>query len=52
MAEEKPVIASEMSKMAVEPMLAIEKKLVGYSLLLGALLLAALAITSTYFFRA
>ncbi len=41
MAEE-PKIAEELGKMPAEPMLPVEKKLVGFSLILGVVLLGLL----------
>jgi hypothetical protein len=43
--DDKPRIAEELSKMHTEPLLPIEKKLIGWSLILGIFLLAALILT-------
>jgi len=51
MAEEKPKLGDELSHMAEEPLLPVEKKLIAYSLLLGALLLGLLAFLSAHFFK-
>ena len=42
---DKPQIAEELSKMHVEPLLPIEKKLIAWSLILGIFLLAVLILT-------
>jgi hypothetical protein len=44
-----PRIADEIRKMAVEPLLPIEKKLIGWSLGLGIVLLVVLVIVSKMF---
>lgn len=41
-----PTVASEMGKMAAEPLLPIEKKLIGWSLGLGLVLLVILGLIS------
>ena len=51
MADEKPKIAEELSRMQEEPLLPVEKKLIGYSLLLGVILLAVLAWISLTFYK-
>ena len=45
-------IKEEMEKMEYEPLLPIEKKLIGWSLILGVVLLAVLAWVSYTFFPA
>ena len=50
MADEKPKIAEELSKMQEEPLLPVEKKLIAWSLGLGVVLLAVLAWVSSAFF--
>ncbi len=50
MAEEKPKIAEELSRMEDEPLLPIEKKLILYSIVLGLVLLGALYWVSVAFF--
>jgi hypothetical protein len=52
MAENKPKIAEEISKMQEEPLLPVEKKLIAWSLLLGIALLVVLAWVSATFFGA
>jgi hypothetical protein len=47
-----PVLAEEIAKMEYEPLLPIEKKLIAYSLLLGAVLLGILIWISYTFFPA
>ena len=47
---EQPKLAEEMKKMEREPLLPVEKKLIGYSLLLGAILLGLLVFISYEFF--
>ncbi len=48
--EQQPKIGEEMRKMPVEPLLPIEKKLIGWSLGLGVVLMAVLVfISRTYF---
>jgi hypothetical protein len=49
---EEPKIAEEMQKMVYEPLLPIEKKLIGWSLGLGIALLIALVVVARVFFRA
>ena len=49
---EKPKIGEEIQKMPYEPLLPIEKKLIGWSLGLGIVLLAVLAIVSRIYFHA
>jgi hypothetical protein len=51
MADEKPRIAEELSRMQDEPLLPVEKKLIAYSLILGVVLLALLAWISLTFYR-
>jgi hypothetical protein len=51
MADEKPRIAEELSKMKEEPILPIEKQLIVYSLLLGVVLLVVFAWISFTFFN-
>jgi hypothetical protein len=46
MAQEQPKIGDEMSKMAYEPLLPVEKKLITWSLGLGIVLLVVLALIS------
>ena len=45
-----PKIAEELKKMEWEPLLPVEKKLIGYSLLLGTVLLGILVWVSYTFF--
>jgi hypothetical protein len=52
MAEEKPKLAEEMSKMREEPLLPVEKKLIAYSLILGVALMGLLYWVSSTFFVA
>ena len=47
---EQQKISEEMKKMAYEPLLPVEKKLIGYSLLLGVVLLGLLVWISYTFF--
>ncbi len=47
---EEPKIAEELKKMEYEPLLPVEKKLIGYSLVLGTLLLVVLVWVSYTFF--
>jgi hypothetical protein len=47
---EPPKIADELKKMAAEPLLPIEKKLVAYSLILGVVLLAILILVNRAIF--
>lgn len=48
---EQPKIAEEMQKMAYEPLLPIEKKLIGWSLGLGIVLLIALLAVAHLFLK-
>jgi hypothetical protein len=48
---ESPKLAEELQKMQYEPLLPIENKLVGWSVLLGLLLLGALMWISRAFFH-
>jgi hypothetical protein len=48
---EKPKVGEEMRKMAHEPLLPIEKKLIGWSFGLGVVLLIVLVFISKAFFR-
>jgi len=50
--EQQPKIGEEMQKMPYEPLLPIEKKLIGWSLGLGVVLLAILIFISYTFFPA
>jgi len=50
--EQRPKINEEMQKMPYEPLLPIEKKLIGWSLGLGVVLLVILVIMSYTFFPA
>lgn len=50
--EQRPKIGEEMQKMPYEPLLPIEKKLIGWSLGLGVVLLAILIFISYTFFPA
>jgi hypothetical protein len=43
---EQPKVAQELEKMAVEPLLPIEKKLIGWSLGLGIVLLVILVVAT------
>jgi hypothetical protein len=47
---EQPKIAEELKKMEYEPLLPIEKKLIGWSIVLGFVLLGALVWISYTFF--
>lgn len=47
---EEPKLAEELKKMEYEPLLPVEKKLISYSLILGAVLLGALVWISYTFF--
>ncbi len=47
---EGPKIAEELKKMEYEPLLPVEKKLIGYSLILGVVLLGLLVWVSYTFF--
>jgi len=49
---EQPKIAEEMQKMAYEPLLPIEKKLIGWSLGLGIVLLIVLLVVARVFLKA
>ena len=49
---EQPKIAEEMQKMAYEPLLPIEKKLIGWSLGLGIVLLIVLLVVARLFLKA
>ena len=49
---EQPKIAEEMRKMAYEPLLPIEKKLIGWSLGLGVALLIVLLVVARVFLKA
>jgi hypothetical protein len=49
---EQPRIAEEMRKMAHEPLLPIEKKLIGWSLGLGIALLVVLLVVARVFLKA
>ena len=49
---EQPRIGEEIQKMAHEPLLPIEKKLIGWSLGLGIFLLVVLLVVARVFFRA
>jgi hypothetical protein len=46
MPQQEPKIADEMNKMAYEPLLPVEKKLITWSLTLGIVLLVVLAVIS------
>jgi hypothetical protein len=50
MSQEQPKIADEMGKMAYEPLLPVEKKLISWSLAVGIVLLVALAFVSRMLF--
>ncbi len=50
MAAEEPKLAEELGKMEYEPLLPVEKKLIGYSLILGTILLGILVWVSYTFF--
>jgi len=50
-AEAQPKLAEELQKMPYEPLLPIEKKLIGWSILLGVFLLAVLVWVSRTFFE-
>jgi hypothetical protein len=50
--EQPPNIGEEMRKMPVEPLLPIEKKLIGWSLGLGVVLMAVLIVVSRIWFPA
>jgi hypothetical protein len=49
MAQGQPKLADEMQKMVYEPLLPIEKKLIGWSLSLGIILLVVLVLISRMF---
>ena len=49
---EQPKIAEEMRKMSYEPLLPIEKKLIGWSLGLGIALLIVLLVVARVFLKA
>ena len=49
---EQPRISEEMQKMAYEPLLPIEKKLIGWSLGLGIALLVVLLVVARVFLKA
>jgi len=49
---EQPKIAEEMQKMPYEPLLPIEKKLIGWSLGLGIALLVVLLVVARVFLKA
>jgi len=49
MPEQQPKLADEMRKMHAEPLLPVEKKLIGWSLGLGIVLLVALVAISRLF---
>jgi len=49
---EQPKIAEEMQKMAYEPLLPVEKKLIGWSLGLGIVLLIVLLAVARFFLKA
>lgn len=48
--EEEPKFSDELKKMEYEPLLPVEKKLIGWSIGLGIILLAALIWISSAFF--
>jgi len=48
--KEEPNLVEELSRMEWEPLVATEKKLIGYSIALGIVLLAVLYWVSTAFF--
>ncbi|MGH8709973.1 MAG: hypothetical protein ACREVA_01445 [Burkholderiales bacterium] len=50
--EQQPKISEEMQKMPYEPLLPVEKKLIGWSLGLGVVLLVILVFISYTFFPA
>jgi hypothetical protein len=45
---DEPVIGEELKKMAAEPLLPVEKKLIGWSLGIGIVLLVVLALLNRY----
>jgi hypothetical protein len=49
---EQPKLADEMQKMAYEPLLPVEKKLIGWSLGLGIVLLVVLVVVVRVFVKA
>jgi hypothetical protein len=49
MSQQKPKLADEMGKMAHEPLLPVEKKLITWSLAVGIVLLIVLAVISRMF---
>jgi hypothetical protein len=49
---EQPKLADEMQKMACEPLLPVEKKLIGWSLGLGIVLLVVLVVVVRVFVKA
>ena len=49
---EQPRVADELKAMKYEPLLPVEKKLIGYSLIIGVVLLGVLVWTSYTFFPA
>ncbi|MGE5143430.1 MAG: hypothetical protein ACM3OA_08355 [Acidobacteriota bacterium] len=49
---EQPKLADEMQKMAYEPLLPVEKKLIGWSLGLGIVLLVVLVVVARVFIKA
>ncbi len=49
---EQPRVADELKAMQYEPLLPVEKKLIGYSLIIGVVLLGVLVWTSYTFFPA
>jgi hypothetical protein len=50
--EQQPKVGQEMEKMPYEPLLPIEKKLIGWSLGLGVVLMVILIIVSRVYFPA
>jgi hypothetical protein len=48
---EEPKLVDELKKMEYEPLLPIEKKLIGWSLALGTSLLLVLILVSNFLFR-
>ena len=52
MEQQRPKLAEEMQKMAYEPLLPIEKKLIVWSLSLGIVLLVVLVVISRMFVHA
>jgi hypothetical protein len=51
MADKAPTIVDELARMESDPLLPIERKLIGYSLALGVVLLAVLVWVSATFFE-